>query len=134
MKNLCKNSNKGLTPPLRKAVNVKSLEKKGGYSHHSVSFRNARGGLTPHLYKMDNYQSVGGNKKQLTYLNLYGNASGGFIALISAVIISLVLMVVVFSVSTLAFFSRFNQLDSEYKEKSSALAESCVDLAILKLI
>lgn len=66
--------------------------------------------------------------------SLYKNSNEGFIALISAVIISLVLMMVVFSVSTLGFFSRFNQLDSEYKEKSSALAESCVDLAILKLI
>jgi hypothetical protein len=57
----------------------------------------------------------------------------GYIALMSAIIISIVLITVVSSVSVSGFFGRFNILDSEYKEISSGLAEACVEIAIIKL-
>ncbi|OGI94361.1 hypothetical protein A3A03_03420 [Candidatus Nomurabacteria bacterium RIFCSPLOWO2_01_FULL_40_18] len=57
----------------------------------------------------------------------------GFMALISVVIISAILLLVAISLSNTSFYGRSNILDSELKEKSSALAEACVDVAILKL-
>ena len=60
--------------------------------------------------------------------------NSGYIALISAIIITLVVMVVVSSLSLTGFLSRFNILHSEYKELSVALSESCVEAAILELI
>jgi hypothetical protein len=61
------------------------------------------------------------------------SSNGGFIALMSAIIISVVLLVVVVSVSTGGFISRFNIVDSELKETSIGLAEACADIAILRL-
>ncbi len=58
----------------------------------------------------------------------------GFIALVSAVIISVVLLLVATNLSITSFYSRSNILDSELKEKSLALAEACADTAILKLV
>ncbi|MEK7536066.1 MAG: hypothetical protein AAB590_03600 [Patescibacteria group bacterium] len=63
----------------------------------------------------------------------YQNQSG-FIALMSAIIISMLLIVITFTLSMTAFFARFNVLHSEYKNISSNLAEGCVDAALLKLI
>ncbi len=57
----------------------------------------------------------------------------GFIALVSAVIISVVLLLIATNLSITSFYSRSNILDSELKEKSLALAEACADTAILKL-
>ena len=57
----------------------------------------------------------------------------GFIALMSAIIISVVLLLVVTNLGFTEFYNRSNILDSELKEKSFALAEACVDTAILKL-
>lgn len=57
----------------------------------------------------------------------------GFIALISAVIISVILLLIVTNLSLTGFYSRSNILDSELKERSSALAEACADTVILKL-
>lgn len=57
----------------------------------------------------------------------------GFIALTSAIIVSAVLLIVTVTLSYSGFLARFNILSSEYKERSAALAEACVDLAILKL-
>lgn len=57
----------------------------------------------------------------------------GYIALISAIIISAVLLMVVFTTSFTNFFARFNILDSEYKKISGGLAEACMDAAILQL-
>ncbi|HEV7701926.1 MAG TPA: hypothetical protein VGO63_00555 [Candidatus Paceibacterota bacterium] len=59
--------------------------------------------------------------------------NSGFIALISAIIISAVLLLVVVNGSFSNFYSRSNILDFELKQKSSALAEACVDSAVLKL-
>lgn len=57
----------------------------------------------------------------------------GFIALVSVILISLILTVVVFTVSFGGFSSRFNILDSEFKETSFFAARSCRDIALLKL-
>ena len=57
----------------------------------------------------------------------------GYIALISAIIISAVLLMIVFTTSFTNFFARFNILDSEYKKISVGLAEACMDTAILEL-
>ena len=56
----------------------------------------------------------------------------GYVALISAIIISVVLVMIAISLSTASFFSRFNVSDAEYKKRSSNLAEACADQALLK--
>lgn len=59
--------------------------------------------------------------------------TGGYIALISAIIISVLLMTLSTTLSMTGFFARFDVLNSEYKERSIALAEACGDTAMLKL-
>jgi len=58
----------------------------------------------------------------------------GFVALMSAIIISVILLLIITNLSLTAFYSRSDVLDSELKDRSSALAEACVDTAILKLV
>jgi hypothetical protein len=60
-------------------------------------------------------------------------SNSGFIALMSAVIISVLLLLMAANLGTNGFYNRFNILDSELKERSSALAEACADTALLKL-
>lgn len=57
----------------------------------------------------------------------------GFIALITAIALTLILLVVTVTLNQTGFFTRSTLLDAEYKERSSALAEACVDTALLKL-
>ncbi len=57
----------------------------------------------------------------------------GFIALFSVVIISFVLLLAVISLTFTGFFSRFNILDSESKERSDELASACIEIARLKI-
>ncbi|MFH0864544.1 MAG: hypothetical protein V1858_05680 [Candidatus Gottesmanbacteria bacterium] len=57
----------------------------------------------------------------------------GYIALISVIIISLLLIVISVTISFGGYFSRFSILDNEYKEISNGLAEACANTAILKL-
>ena len=57
----------------------------------------------------------------------------GYIALISALIISAVLLTVSVSLGMLNFFTRFSVLDAEYKVRSQVLAESCARVALLRL-
>ena len=57
----------------------------------------------------------------------------GYIALISAVIISVVLLTLITGAGWRGYQSRFNILNSELKAMSASLAEACVDTAILKL-
>ena len=57
----------------------------------------------------------------------------GYISLISSIIISILLLAVTFAISFNNSSSRFNILNAEFKEQSSALAEACVDTALLKL-
>ncbi len=51
----------------------------------------------------------------------------------SAVIMSAVLLAVLFTVNTASFYARFNSLEREYKRNSLALAEGCVNSALLRL-
>ena len=55
----------------------------------------------------------------------------GYIALISAIVISVLLITITVTLGLNSLFGRFNILDAESKEQSSALAEACVDQAIL---
>ena len=59
--------------------------------------------------------------------------NSGFIALMSSIIISVILLLIATSSSLTSFYGRTNILDFELKERSSTLAEACVDTAILKL-
>ena len=58
---------------------------------------------------------------------------GGYIALMSVIIISLMLLALVAVLSTSGYFSRFNVLAAEYKRISLGLAESCVNVALLEI-
>ncbi len=57
----------------------------------------------------------------------------GYIAITSAIIISILIMGFVFAVSFSGFFNRFNILDSSLKETVNSLAEACAETALLKL-
>lgn len=64
----------------------------------------------------------------------YNQKNRGFVALITSVIISAVLLMVAINLSLTGFYARSNLLDFELKEMSYHLAEACIDTAILKLI
>ena len=57
----------------------------------------------------------------------------GFVALMSIVIISAIMLLYVFGLGASSFFARFDSLDSENKRISLSLAESCVSAALLKV-
>ena len=61
------------------------------------------------------------------------NYKNGFVALITAIILSLILIVVTVTLNRSSFFTRSAILEAEYKEMSSALAEACVDGAMLRI-
>ena len=61
-----------------------------------------------------------------------GCENKGYIALMSAIIVSAILLVISVSLGVGGFFSRFNVLDKEYKQKSQALAEGCLQAAMVK--
>lgn len=61
------------------------------------------------------------------------NIQKGFIALISSIVMSAILLLITTTLSLSSFFTRFTILESEYKERSSALAEACVDSALVKI-
>lgn len=61
------------------------------------------------------------------------NYKRGFIALFSVIIITSALLLMATTLSFSGFMGRFNILDSELKEKSNALAEACIDEAILRV-
>src|SRR3989338_5224128 len=69
-------------------------------------------------------------KRQNIYEN---NHKSGFVALITVIVIVLILMVVAIALNRTGFLTRGEILDSEYKDRSSALAEACADAALLKL-
>ncbi len=60
-------------------------------------------------------------------------SQSGYIALISSIIISILVLGIALAISSAGYFSRFDILKNEFKERSSALAEACVDTALLKL-
>jgi hypothetical protein len=57
----------------------------------------------------------------------------GFVALMAAIIISLVLLTMAVEEGAVGFHSRFTILSTEAKEQSSALAEGCVQQALAAL-
>jgi hypothetical protein len=57
----------------------------------------------------------------------------GFIALISAVVIGAVLIAMMTSVGLASFYARFDALGIENKQQATALAESCINSALLAL-
>lgn len=59
------------------------------------------------------------------------NKERGYIALISTIVISVLLITITVVIGMNNMFVRFNILDSESKEISRALAEACVDQAML---
>lgn len=61
------------------------------------------------------------------------NKNLGFVALMTAIMLSVILMTVAISLNQVGFLTRSEVLDSEYKDRSFALAEGCVDIALLKL-
>jgi hypothetical protein len=60
-------------------------------------------------------------------------SQSGYIALISAVIISFLIMGIALTLSLTSFFNRSDLLDSEFKEMSGSLSEACVSTALLKI-
>ena len=57
----------------------------------------------------------------------------GFIALMSAIIISAVLLILATGGSLGGFYTRMNSLNAEYKEKTYSLAQACVAHTLLAL-
>lgn len=57
----------------------------------------------------------------------------GFVALISTIIISAILLLVIASSGLVSFYSRYNTLDAELKERSNAAADACADEALVQL-
>ena len=57
----------------------------------------------------------------------------GFVALITAIIISAILLTVAVAMNQVGYLTRGEVLDSEYKNRSAALAEACGDLALLNI-
>ncbi|OGG62936.1 hypothetical protein A3I46_03020 [Candidatus Kaiserbacteria bacterium RIFCSPLOWO2_02_FULL_54_13] len=57
----------------------------------------------------------------------------GFIALMSAIIISAVLLITIVSGGFTGWNSRFSVFDSESKDRSAALADACLDTVLLRL-
>lgn len=57
----------------------------------------------------------------------------GFIALITAIVLSVVLIIISIALNRVGFLTRAETLDAEYKMRSQALSEACADLTLLKL-
>jgi len=64
-------------------------------------------------------------------MNMHGER--GFVALMSVIIIGAVLLAVVIGASLTGFYSRYNVLDFELKERSASTADACADQALLEL-
>ncbi len=62
------------------------------------------------------------------------NSNRGFIALISILIISVILLTAVFSLAYRGIASRFLLLDLEHKVASEKLAEGCVAVGIIAVV
>lgn len=59
--------------------------------------------------------------------------SAGYVGIISALIISAIIIIVIMTVGQVSFLSRVAISDTHLKGKSRALAEACVDYALLRL-
>lgn len=65
--------------------------------------------------------------------SIYNNKQKGFVALVSTLIITIVMMLVITRASTSSFFARFDVLGSEFKRRSLGLSEACLNAALLKI-
>ncbi len=63
----------------------------------------------------------------------YSERERGFVALMSIMILSAIVLVMIFTLGASVFFSRFSALEGEYKRTSLALAEACATTAMLKV-
>ena len=57
----------------------------------------------------------------------------GYIALVSAIVVSVLLLSFTLTLSLTGFFARYNVGESEYKARSVALAEACIETTLSKL-
>ncbi len=64
----------------------------------------------------------------------YYSSRPGFLAITTAIILSLVLLTVALSVGSLGVLTRTRQSDTVTKSLTFTLARSCVDYALLKLV
>jgi hypothetical protein len=67
------------------------------------------------------------------YVRHRGNSQRGFVALISSIILSIILLGLTVRVSSSNFSARANALHAEFKSISVALARSCSQSALLRL-
>ena len=58
----------------------------------------------------------------------------GYIAITSAIIITILILTVVVTTSSTGFFGRSNILNTLLKERGDALANACADTALLNLV
>ncbi len=58
---------------------------------------------------------------------------GGYVAITSAIVLSLVIFIVGSVLGSYSFLTRFNVVDFDNKQGSLSLARSCLDIALLKL-
>ena len=58
----------------------------------------------------------------------------GFIALLSVIVISAMLLTFVYTLNTASFFSRADALQAEDRRTSLVLAEACIEAGMLKLV
>lgn len=70
--------------------------------------------------------------KTFQYFN-FKNKNSGFMALVSMLILSTVLVMLMLANSTSTFFARFDVLGKENKVIAENLAQSCINTALLKL-
>ena len=63
----------------------------------------------------------------------YRSRERGFVALVSAVIMSAILISLMYTVGASSFYARSDALRGEFKRVSLGLAESCVSVALLAL-
>lgn len=72
-------------------------------------------------------------KKEMTKTEKTGSLDGGYIAIVSAVMVTLVLLLVVLVSSERSFLGNENARTLEAKEESAAAAEGCLEHALLKI-
>jgi hypothetical protein len=63
----------------------------------------------------------------------HASSERGFIALMSVIIISAILLVLMIGVSTASFWARFDSLGNEERQIARGLAQSCINVALLAL-
>jgi hypothetical protein len=58
----------------------------------------------------------------------------GYVAIMSALIITAIIVVMMIGLGQVAYLNRANISEAHFKEKSRALSEACVNTALLKLV